>query len=52
MIVIATKCVRKSGNSLTLNLTKELKAMGLDSGDFVKITLEGGYEDTDNGQPQ
>ena len=28
------------GNSLTVNVTKEVKAMGLDRGDYVNVTLE------------
>lgn len=34
------KRVSASGNSLTLNLTKELRQMGLDRGDAVKVTLQ------------
>lgn len=34
------KRVSASGNSLTLNLTKELRQLGLDRGDAVKVTLQ------------
>lgn len=34
------KRVSASGNSLTLNLTKELRQLGLDRGDAVKVRLE------------
>lgn len=34
------KRVSASGNSLTLNLTKELRQLGLDRGDAVKVKLE------------
>ena len=33
------KVVRRSGNSLTCNLTRELRGLGLDHGDMVEIVL-------------
>lgn len=33
------KTVRRSGSSLTCNLTRELKELGLKEGDEVEITL-------------
>ena len=36
----ATKKIMGVGHSLTVNVTKEVKAMGLDRGDYVNITLE------------
>ena len=38
--MILTKPVRKSGHSLTILITRELKQMGLNEGDYVKVTLE------------
>lgn len=35
-----TKTIRMSGSSYTVALTNEVKALGLDAGDLVKITLE------------
>lgn len=37
--VTITKQVKKSGSSLALNLTKELKALGYNVGDLVTIEL-------------
>lgn len=34
------KKVGASGNSLTLNVTRELRQLGLDRGDAVRVTLE------------
>lgn len=34
------KMIVKSGNSLALNLTKELKMLDLTSGDVVRVTIE------------
>ena len=34
------KRVRKAGNSLVIPLTKELRAMGLDEGDLIRVTIE------------
>lgn len=39
----STKCdkvVMKSGNSMVVNLTKELKMLGAELGDVVRITIE------------
>ena len=36
----ATKKIMVVGHSLTVNVTKEVKAMGLDRGDYVNVTLE------------
>ena len=35
-----TKTVRMSGSSFTVALTNEIKALGLGSGDLVKVTIE------------
>ena len=40
MFLETCKRVSASGNSLTLNLTKELRQLGLDRGDAVKVRLE------------
>lgn len=40
MFLETCKRVSASGNSLTLNLTKELRQLGLDRGDAVKVTLQ------------
>ena len=40
MMLETCKRVSASGNSLTLNLTKELRQLGLDRGDAVKVRLE------------
>ena len=36
----ATKIIKKSGNSLTLYLTTEIKLLGLKEGDAVEITIK------------
>ena len=36
----ATKKIMGVGHSLTVNVTKEVKAMGLSRGDYVNVTLE------------
>ena len=36
----ATKKIMGVGHSLTVNVTKEVKALGLDRGDYVNVTLE------------
>lgn len=38
-MVITVKPIRKNGTSLTVNITKEVREMGLDRGDEVIITL-------------
>lgn len=38
--IVTTVLVRRSGNSLCLNLTRELGLLGLDRGDLVRVTLE------------
>lgn len=37
---ICDKVVTKSGNAMVVNLTKELKMVGADFGDVVRITIE------------
>lgn len=37
--VIVTKQVKKSGSSLALNLTKELRALGYQEGDLITVEL-------------
>lgn len=37
--ITTTKIIKKSGSSLALNLTKELKALGLKEGDKVTIRI-------------
>lgn len=32
--------VARAGNSLVLNMTKELRALGLDRGDYVRVAIE------------
>ena len=32
--------VSSAGNSLVLNMTKELRALGLDRGDYVRVAIE------------
>ena len=39
-MVKATKKITASGDSLVVNVTKEVKMMGLERGDFVVIDLE------------
>ena len=34
------KVIVKNGNSMSLNLTKELKMLDLTSGDVVRVTIE------------
>lgn len=38
--VIATKMISKNGCSLTINITKEVKQLGLDRGDFIEVTIK------------
>lgn len=38
-MVITVKPIRMNGTSLTVNITKEVKELGLDRGDEVIITL-------------
>ena len=38
--VVTTKTIRKSGGCLTLNMTKELRILGLEEGDNVLITVQ------------
>lgn len=33
------KIITASGGSLTVNITKELRSLGLDKGDIVRITI-------------
>ena len=40
MRLTTCKKVGASGNSLTLNVTRELRQLGLDRGDAVRVTLE------------
>ncbi len=42
----ATKKITQSGDSLVINVTKEVKRLGLDRGDVVDVTLSS--EDADN----
>lgn len=37
---ICDKVIVKSGNSLSVNLTKELRMLDLTNGDVVRITIE------------
>lgn len=39
-MITVTKKIRLNGTSLTVNITKELKEMGLDRGDAVVVTLQ------------
>lgn len=34
-----TKMVTKNGTSLTINITKEIKQLGLERGDFIEVTI-------------
>lgn len=45
MIKKATKTINRVGNSLTINVTPEVRALGLDRGDKVDVTLEPRHED-------
>lgn len=38
--IVTTKTIVKSGGCLCLNMTKEIKMLGLNQGDKVLITLE------------
>lgn len=38
--VTATKKLTQSGDSLVINVTKEVKPLGLKRGDYVKVELE------------
>lgn len=38
--VVTTKTIVKSGGCLCLNMTKEIRMLGLNQGDKVLITLE------------
>lgn len=37
--VVATKYVKRTGNSFAVYLTSEIKVLGLDEGDPVEITI-------------
>ena len=37
--IVTTKAITTSGNSYVVNVTKELKALGLGPGDLVEITV-------------
>ena len=37
--VVATKYVKRTGNSFALYLTHEIKVLGLDEGDAVEVTI-------------
>lgn len=39
-MVITVKPIRKNGTSLTVNITKEVKELGLDRGDKVIIAIK------------
>lgn len=39
-MVITVKSIRKNGTSLTVNITKEVKELGLDRGDKVIIAIK------------
>lgn len=47
MKVDMTKRVAKSGTALAVNMTRELRALGLEAGDLVHITLSKPLEDTE-----
>lgn len=34
-----TKMITKNGTSLTINITKEIKQLGLDRGDYIEVTI-------------
>ena len=38
--VVTTKTIRKTGGCLALNMTKELKLLGLEEGDTVLVTIQ------------
>ena len=38
--IMCVKTVTRNGNSLTINITNEVKLMGIGRGDAVKIVLE------------
>ncbi len=46
--VKATKQIMRNGNSLTINVTQEVKKLGLDQYDYVDITLQRNDEEEDD----
>ena len=38
--VTTTKIVRQNGTSLTINITRELRTMGIDRGDAIEVTIK------------
>lgn len=34
-----TKMITKNGTSLTINITKEIKQLGLERGDYIEVTI-------------
>ena len=48
MRITTTKRILSSGTSLAINITKELRALGLDRGDWVKVVLI--KEDEEDGE--
>ena len=46
--IVCVKPITKNGNSLTVSITHEIKLIGLDRGDKVKVILERIKEDVSN----
>ena len=38
--VVATKCIKKTGNALCVYLSEECKLLGLAEGDLAEVTLK------------
>lgn len=45
---VATKKIRACGTSLVVNITKECRFLGIELGDYVRITIETIPQETDN----
>lgn len=46
--MVCVKAITRNGNSLTVNITHEVKLMGLDRGDKVRVVLERITDEGDN----
>lgn len=46
MKIHATKKITQSGDSLTVNITKEVRALGLSRGDMIIIVIESAEDPT------
>lgn len=46
--MVCVKTITRNGNSLTVNITHEVKLMGLDRGDKVRVVLERMTDGEDN----